>query len=542
MPVHAQNSDPKLRRRVGLSAVVVAILAVGLRGAAVEPVVAASAATVVALAALAVGLLLHGRNHSRRWQIMWVLLAGTVAVQAVATTTAAFGGLPTSYPVSLDWISVACAVVAALALAGLLSMRARGCAFDATLEGALIAAVCLYLPWVWAVTQGMGQREALAVLAPVAAWIMVVWLLLRLLFLTNEQIVAYRYLGIAFVGLLASHAMLAGTRLEGGSVSRGHALGIVLWAYCIWGASALHPSLRKNFEPVQPRGPRFRLPALMLCIAATTVGPLTLAFVGGSHDLGGFTGVLAACAVAPALLVVYLVRQVRNRARAEHRAQHDPLTGLPNQTLFNDRVEVSLARNRRADDGLAVMFLDLDRFKSINDSLGHAIGNQLLQAVAKRLRNTVRETDTIARMGGDEFTVLLHNVSGPEDVAAIARKIVEQFSVPFTAGGRELHTTTSIGIAMYPADGTDVDTLLKHADSAMYRAKARGRDSFEFYTADLSIARAGAALRRVSAAPGRGPSRARAALSTEDRRAVRRGRGCRGAGPLAPQPVRNDHA
>jgi diguanylate cyclase (GGDEF)-like protein len=105
-------------------------------------------------------------------------------------------------------------------------------------------------------------------------------------------------------------------------------------------------------------------------------------------------------------------------------------------------------------------------------------------------------------MGGDEFTVLLNGVSDSEAVALIARKIVEQFSLPFVAGGRELHTTTSIGIAMYPSDGDDVDTLLKHADSAMYRAKNRGRDSFEFYTADLSM-RAQAALRRVRAPPGR---------------------------------------
>ena len=487
METRAQSSEPRLGRHLALSALVVAILAVGLRTAAIDPVVAASAATVVALAALAFGLFWHGRHHGRRWQLMWVLLAGSVAVQAVATTRAAFDGLPTRYPDTIDWISVACAVVAALALAGLLSIRARGCALDAVLEGALIGAVCLYLPWVWAVTQGMGQREALAVLAPMAAWIIAAWLLLRLLFLTNEQIVAYRYLGAAFVGLLASHAMLAGTRLDAGSVTRSPGLGVVLWAYCIWGAAALHPSLRKNFEPVQPRAPRFHLPALALCVTATTIGPLTLAVAVSKHDLRGLTGVAAGCAIAPALLVVYLVRQVRNRARAEHRAQHDPLTGLPNQTLFQDRVEVSLARTRRADEGLAVMFLDLDRFKSINDSLGHAVGNQLLQAVARRLRSTVRETDTIARMGGDEFTVLLNNVSDPEEVAVVARKIIDQFSVPFTAGGRELHTTTSIGIAMYPTDGHDVDTLLKHADSAMYRAKARGRDSFEFYTADLSM-------------------------------------------------------
>ena len=190
--------------------------------------------------------------------------------------------------------------------------------------------------------------------------------------------------------------------------------------------------------------------------------------------------------MAPVLLAIYLVRQVRSRARAEHRAQHDPLTGLPNQTLFNDRVEVALAQCRRSGTGAAVMFLDLDRFKSINDGLGHAIGNELLQAVAKRLSATLRETDTVARMGGDEFTVLLHDTSRQEDVAATAQKIIEQFSSPFVAGGRELHTTTSIGVALYPADGEDVDTLLKHADSAMYRAKARGRDAFEFYTEDLS--------------------------------------------------------
>jgi diguanylate cyclase (GGDEF)-like protein len=133
------------------------------------------------------------------------------------------------------------------------------------------------------------------------------------------------------------------------------------------------------------------------------------------------------------------------------------------------------------------MFLDLDRFKSINDSLGHAIGNQLLQAVSKRLCETVREVDTVARMGGDEFTVLLHGVSDRDDAAIVADKIIEQFAIPFQAGGRELHTSTSIGIALFPSDGDDVDSLLKHADSAMYRAKAKGRDTYEFFTRDMSV-------------------------------------------------------
>ena len=312
-------------------------------------------------------------------------------------------------------------------------------------------------------------------------------MLLRLIFLTKEHIVAYRYLAASFVCLLAVNAMFAGTRLGGSSLSRGGALGIALWAYCLWGAAAVHPSLRRTFEPTQPRSSRFGSGQLLLCVLATTLGPVTLALLAAGHDLSALGGVLVGSAIAPGLLAIYLIRQVRARARAEYRAQHDPLTGLPNRTLFHDRVDVALSHARRSGTGVAVMFLDLDRFKSINDSLGHAVGNQLLQAVAKRLRETIRETDTVARMGGDEFTVLVGGIKEDDDAAVTAQKIVDQFARPFVAGGRELHTTTSVGIALYPADGDDVDTLLKHADGAMYRAKARGRDAYEFFTPDLSV-------------------------------------------------------
>ena len=478
------GDEPRLARRVTISVLVVGIIAVGLRAAAIAPAASASAATVVALSALAAGLFLHGRHHARRWQALWLVLGTSLVVQAIATTGSATTGLPCAYPAPVDWVGVGCGIAVAFTLGGLLSMRSRGCGLDAALEGALFGSVCVYLPWAWAVTHGMGQGEALIVLLPVAVWVVALWLLLRLVFLTGEHIVAYRYLGAAFLCLVISNALFAGARLGGGLPDRGQGLGIVLWAYCAWGAAALHPSLRKTFEPVQLRGPRLGAPALVVCVAAVLAGPLCLAVWGSGHQLRG--GLVASGAVAPVLLAFYLVRQVRNRARAEHRAQHDPLTGLPNQTLYHDRVEMALAHSRRSHDGLAVLFLDLDRFKAINDSLGHSVGNQLLQAVAKRLRATLRETDTIARMGGDEFTVLLHQVESQAEVAAAAQRIVEQFSTPFVAGGRELHTTTSIGIALYPSDGDTVDTLLKHADSAMYRAKNRGRNAFEFYTEDLS--------------------------------------------------------
>ena len=415
------------------------------------------------------------------------MLSLSLAVATVATTATTVGGQPTSYPVPLDWIGVACGLLALVAVCLLLRTRTRGRAVDALLEGVLIASAFVYFPWAWAGTRGTGQLAAAAALIPVAVWIVALWVLLRLLFLTSEQLTAYWYLAASFLCLVAFNASLAGERLGGGVIGRANLAGIVLWGYCLWGASALHPSLGKNFEPAAPRASRFGLAKLLVCLAAIAVAPVTLVVLISAHDLAGLKGLIAGSAIVPGLVAVYLIRQVRDRARAEYRAQHDPLTGLPNQTLFHDRVEGALAHARRSASGVAVMFLDLDRFKSINDSLGHAVGDELLQAVAKRLRDTVRETDTVARMGGDEFTILLSDSKDKESAVTTATKIIELFSRPFIAGGRELHTTTSIGVALYPSDGDDVEALLKHADSAMYRAKARGRNAFEFFTPDLSI-------------------------------------------------------
>jgi diguanylate cyclase (GGDEF)-like protein len=481
------SRHPRWVRQIFLSIIAVALIAGGLRAAAAQALPSAIAATVLALGAFALGMSRHRSRHSRSWRAAWSILGLALAVQTVATVVAACSGLPSMYPAPLDWVGAMCALSAACALGGLLSTRVRGRAVDAALEGSIIAVSCAYLTWAWAITRGIDQAQALATVVPLAIWIVAVWMLLRLIFLTKEHIVAYRYLAASFVCLLAVNAIFAGTRLGGSSLDRSGALGLALWGYCLWGAAAVHPSLRRTFEPTQPRASNFGTGQLLLSVLAITLGPITVAFVASGRDMHGLVGVLEGSAIAPGLLAVYLIRQVRARARAEYRAQHDPLTGLPNRTLFHDRVEVALAQARRSGTGVAVMFLDLDRFKSINDSLGHAVGNQLLHAVAKRLRETVRESDTVARMGGDEFTVLLGDIKETDDASTTAQKLVEQFSKPFVAGGRELHTTTSIGIALYPADGDDVDTLLKHADSAMYRAKSRGRDSFEFFTPDLSV-------------------------------------------------------
>lgn len=189
-------------------------------------------------------------------------------------------------------------------------------------------------------------------------------------------------------------------------------------------------------------------------------------------------------------VVLSIARDIRERKRAEeiiwHQAYHDALTGLPNRLLFRDRLEQALAYARRHEKVLAVMFLDLDRFKTINDTLGHSVGDQLLQGVARRLTHCVREEDTVARMGGDEFTLLLPEVEQVDDVARIAQKLIDALKPPFYIEGYELYSSTSIGIAFYPNDGEEPETILKNADTAMYRAKDHGRNNYQLYAAEMS--------------------------------------------------------
>jgi len=164
-----------------------------------------------------------------------------------------------------------------------------------------------------------------------------------------------------------------------------------------------------------------------------------------------------------------------------HLAYHDALTGLPNRPLFIDRLIVALAQATRGNHRMAVFFLDLDRFKDINDSLGHSTGDQLLKEVAERIRHCVREGDTVARMGGDEFTLLIPTIDSVDDATKIAQKIIETLKIPFYINERELFVTTSIGMSLFPGDGSDPETLVRNADTAMYRAKDQGRDNYQLY-------------------------------------------------------------
>ncbi|WP_207063308.1 bifunctional diguanylate cyclase/phosphodiesterase [Motiliproteus sp. SC1-56] len=184
-----------------------------------------------------------------------------------------------------------------------------------------------------------------------------------------------------------------------------------------------------------------------------------------------------------------VARDISERKRAEELIQfqlhHDLLTKLPNRALFRDRLEQAMALAARHRSQLAVMYLDMDRFKVINDSLGHQTGDQLLQAVATRLRGCLRESDTLARVGGDEFTLLLPEIAQAADAEQVAGKILQAVEKPLLFEGIEIYVKFSIGIAVYPEDGTSLDTLIKHADTAMYHVKARGKNDFAFYRSEM---------------------------------------------------------
>lgn len=187
---------------------------------------------------------------------------------------------------------------------------------------------------------------------------------------------------------------------------------------------------------------------------------------------------------------VQLVNEIRERKKAEEAikqmAYYDVLTKLPNRALLEDHLKQEINRTERDGKLLGILFIDLDHFKTINDTLGHTVGDQLLQAVAARLQQCLRKYDIIARFGGDEFIAVLSKATDSTQIASLTQRIIEALKIPFELASQKLYITSSIGIALYPLDGSDVVTLLKHADTAMYRVKELGRNSFQFYEPEMN--------------------------------------------------------
>ena len=208
---------------------------------------------------------------------------------------------------------------------------------------------------------------------------------------------------------------------------------------------------------------------------------------------------------ATASVLSTALQRIDSEARLAYLAQFDPLTGLPNRTLLADRFSQMIVQAKRHSSPLAVLFIDLDEFKMVNDTLGHAGGDALLKAVAVRLQSTVRTGDTVARISGDEFAIVLADLVRPEDAAMVAQKIIDCLAAAVEIHGKEVAVTASVGIAAFPSDGVDAEALIGAADAAMYRAKQSGRNAYQFFTAEINQR-----------------SRARSQMGSELRRALER--------------------
>jgi diguanylate cyclase (GGDEF)-like protein len=291
--------------------------------------------------------------------------------------------------------------------------------------------------------------------------------------------------GGAAVGALLAQILLilfawTGSAHAGGAV----APVLLLVTSLLWVVAALGCSTPERAEPLRQLR-SFRLRPFVLGSLLLGFQALLLAGQRWRHLFPSPVGWVGAL-LTSVVVVAYLAVLARRGNAAEHRAFHDELTGLANRTLFEDRLHLAIDQARRSGTQLAVLFLDLDQFKNVNDSLGHPAGNRLLQGVARRLEASVRAGETVGRFGGDEFTVLLTEVEGPAGAATAAQRLLDAFAQPFVVERRKLFAGLSIGVAIFPTDGTDADTLMRHADAAMYLAKQRGRRRYELYSQKLS--------------------------------------------------------
>jgi len=453
-----------------------------------RPAVAAGLALTLTAAVVAYGVTWNRASPRSPWRTAWLAMGlGLVCVVAAAVVAMLHvGPRGSGPPVVLDAGGV---VLAMSGLVTLLHQRLPDRAVEAVVEAVVVtlALAFVVLALVIVPSTGWAPTRQLPALALPLLDLVVLWLSCTLVSLTDRHPTCYRLLLGGFVFLFAGHAVAAAQTLARWSPSTTAVDTSILIGMALWALAFLHPSRRQPFDPVPLRSlrPSGVKVALLVTLALVVPGVLSTAIMTGRVERVPVLPIGAT--LLPALVLLYLVRQVFTHAAAEYRAQHDPLTGVCNRLLFEDRLGLSLAQAERTGGSVAVMFLDLDRFKGINDSLGHAVGNQLLQAVVKRLQSALRDQDTLARFGGDEFTLLIPDAHvGDESVAKVAERILARFADPFSVGNRQLSVKASIGVAVSPHDGEDAETLLKHADTAMYQAKSAGRNTIQVFDSAMS--------------------------------------------------------
>jgi diguanylate cyclase (GGDEF)-like protein len=492
----ARWASPRLVRsaRAGLAVVVVALaVCAATHRSSVAGVPLIAGVGLACLGSVVAGVVLHCRDRdlptaAGRIEPLWLLGAGLVVLLVTA------GGIRTggsSGPAAAGLLlaSLAAYPFLALALLRLISGRMSGRDADMLVDGGLAATVFGLAMWValQPLTHHAGHTTVALIVARVVLPALDVGLLTligRLLLLPGERLSVYRYLGLAAAYLLGAH-LIAAVGTFGTVHSPASALRVLLvCSFGFWGLAALDPSVRRLFEPLTADPPAFSPGHTTLVCGAMLTVPVVVT-IEGSYHLPVSTTVAIGAALSAPVLAGYVATLLWERARIERRAQHDSLTGLPNRTLFLDRLARAVAHAVRNEGTVAVMFIDLDKFKEVNDTFGHPAGDQLLVEVAARMRRVLRDEDTVARIGGDEFAILLPHVADFEGVVTVAEKLMAAIRRPIALGVGETLVTPSIGISVFPQDGEEAEQLVSSADAAMYRAKEDGRNTYEIFSPEL---------------------------------------------------------
>ena len=290
---------------------------------------------------------------------------------------------------------------------------------------------------------------------------------------------------------LSAHAALGPLLIWFGFSSAANAGAYHAWLALVVGTVTAAAAACPAFEPLRSaatsNGTSGIVIRALVPIAATLVGPAMFVVGTTTNIVVDVTYATISSLILSSGAATYMFCLLVRSGTLEHEVYHDELTGLPNRTMFLERLRLAVEQADRGSWGTAVMFLDVDRFKAVNDSLGHAAGNQVLAAVAKRVLSCADNDMTVARLGGDEFALLIPRVQGSASSRAVAKKLLDRFTEPIAVARRKVYVSPSIGIAHYPADGLDAHGLLERADAAMYRAKDRGRNNYQLYTAETRL-------------------------------------------------------
>ena len=424
----------------------------------------------------------------RPWKDPLALLAFGLVLLGAGVAVGHPGASTTVVSVA-DGLLIAALLVMLLGVGGLLDERVRGYAADIVLEGTVITTTIGVTFWMCAVEERLPHISVTAGSATTAvvgagAALLVMLSAARLGVLRSGSPTGRLLLGGTALIAVGRAAQLVG-RLDLLDV-RALPAAITVAGIGVCGAAAAHPGIR-SLRTDQTMAPvRLGLARLSVLVVAVLVVPAITGWRLVADRRVEVQSVLVCSALLSLVVVAYLGGLLREWARIEHRIQTDDLTGLPNRRHFHERLQLAIAGARRGGGGVAVLFLDLDRFKVVNDSLGHAVGNTLLEAVARRINDSVPQDALAARLQGDEFAILLPDVPpGDPHAMDVARLVLRTIAKPYTLNRRKLYITASAGIAHCPSDGDDYESLLRSADTAMYKAKDSGRNNAQVHTPEM---------------------------------------------------------